>query len=187
MKSGIAALNLVKRQLPIKTKLQIYNALIKPHYEYCCLIWIPSLTQKQLSKIITLQKQALRIIYQANRMSHSNALFLKSNIVRFDLLFKKNVIEIFHKKYLGLLPNLLKNKIENIESSKNPRTLNLKIPHCYKKGDLFFELIDTWNNLPHDIKDPPINLLSSKRRIKSFIQSEYKQCHQKNCKSCEFI
>ena len=185
MKTGIAALNLVKRQLPIKTKLQIYNALIKPHYEYCCLIWIPSLTQKQLSKIITLQKQALRIIYQANRMSHSNTLFLNSNIVRFDLLFKKNVIEIFHKKYLGLLPNLLKNKIDNIESSKNSRTLNLKIPHGYKKGDLFYELTNTWNNLPHDIKDPPINLLSSKKRIKSFIQSEYKQCYQKNCKSCE--
>ena len=187
MKTGIAALNLVKRQLPIKTKLQIYNALIKPHYEYCCLIWIPSLTQKQLSKIITLQKQALRIIYQANRMSHSNALFLKSNIVRFDLLFKKNVIEIFHKKHLGLLPKLLKDKIENIESSKNNRTSNLKIPHVYKKGDMFYELINTYNNLPHHIKDPPTNLFSSKKRIKSFIQTEYKQCLLKNCKSCEVM
>ena len=138
-----------------------------------------------MSHIFFVSKQALRIIYQANRMSHSNTLFLNSNIVRFDLLFKKNVIEIFHKKHLGLLPNLLKNKIDNIESSKNSRTLNLKIPHGYKKGDLFYELTNTWNNLPHDIKDPPINLLSSKKRIKSFIQSEYKQCYQKNCKSCE--
>ena len=187
MKSGIAALNLVKRQLPIKTKLQIYNALIKPHYEYCCLIWFPSLTQTQLSKIISLQKQALRLIYLVNRLSHSNPLFLKSNIVRFDLLFKKNVIEIFHKKHLGLLPKLLKDKIENIESSKNNRTSNLKIPHVYKKGDMFYELINTYNNLPHHIKDPPTNLFSSKKRIKSFIQTEYKQCHLKNCKSCEVM
>ena len=185
MKSGIAALNLVKKQLPSRTKLQIYNALVKPHYEYCCLVWFPSLTQKQITKIVTLQKQALRLIYLANRLSHSNTLFLKSNIVRFDLIFKKTVIEIFHKKYLGLLPKLLKDKIEKIENSKNTRTHNFKIPHIYKKGDLFYEIINTWNNLPSDIKIPPAKLFISKKRIKTFIQSEYKPCQLKKCKSCE--
>ena len=185
MKSGIAALNMVKRLLPTKTKLQIFNSLIKPHYEYCYLVWFPSLNQKQITKITTLQKQALRLIYLANRMTHSKTLFQKSNIVRFDLIFKKSVIEIFHKKYLGLLPKLLSEKLDLIENSKNKRTQNLKIPHIYKKGDLFYELINTWNNLPPDIKIPPAKLFISKKRIKAFIQSEYKPCEKENCKSCE--
>ena len=120
------------------------------------------------------------MIYLANRLSHSNTLFLKSNLVRFDLIFKKTVIEIFHKKYLGLLPKLLHEKLDLIENSKNKRTQNLKIPHIYKKGDLFYELINTWNNLPPDIKIPPAKLFISKKRIKAFIQSEYKPCEKKN-------
>ena len=35
MKSGIAAINHVKKLLPTQTKLQIFNALVKSHYEYC--------------------------------------------------------------------------------------------------------------------------------------------------------
>lgn len=39
MKSGLAALNMVKKTLPARTKLQIFNGLIKPHYEYASIAW----------------------------------------------------------------------------------------------------------------------------------------------------
>ena len=84
-----------------------------------------------------------------------------------------------------LCGKLLSEKLDLIENSKNKRTQNLKIPHIYKKGDLFYELINTWNNLPPDIKIPPAKLFISKKRIKAFIQSEYKPCEKENCKSCE--
>ena len=47
MKSGLAALNMVKKTLPARTKLQIFNGLIKPHYEYASIAWSPSLTKAQ--------------------------------------------------------------------------------------------------------------------------------------------
>ena len=56
MKSGIGALNLIKHTFPIKTKLLIYNSLIKPHYEYVNIIWFTNLNKKQTNEIIKLQK-----------------------------------------------------------------------------------------------------------------------------------
>ena len=59
MKKGIAALNLVKKILPEKTKLQIYNSLIKPHYEYCSIAWIPGLNRNQIKTAIFMEADFL--------------------------------------------------------------------------------------------------------------------------------
>ena len=186
MKSGIAALNMVKKLLPFKTKLQIFNALIKPHYEYCAISWIPSLNPNQIEKIVKLQKRGLRLVYSANRMCHTSKLFINARITRFDLLFKKSCIELFHKKELNLLPEMLKTKLNKLESSKNKRTNNIKIPSIYKKGDLFYEILNCWNNLPSNIKEIPESLSKSKIAILNFINSEYSICNlsAKYCKSC---
>ena len=185
MKKGIAALNLVKKILPEKTKLQIYNSLIKPHYEYCSIAWIPGLNKNQIKRIINIQKQGLRLVYSVRRYHHTAQLFIKSNVTRFDLLFKKSVIELFHKKHLGMLPKMIEEKLNEFELSKNPRTRNMKIPHFYKKGDLFYEIVNCYNNLPEKIKEPPKRLFMSKKRIKEFINNEYIICKEKNCQSCE--
>ena len=185
MKSGIAAINHVKKLLPTQTKLQIFNALVKSHYEYCAMAWIPSLTKNQIQKIVKLQKHGLRLVYLTHKLAHSAHLFIKSNITRFDLLFKKTVIELFHKKYLGILPKMISDKLDEFEKSKNPRTKNLKIPNYYKKGNLFFEILNVWNNLPENIKNPPKKLFISKKRINEFIKKEYILCELKNCKSCQ--
>ena len=184
MKSGLAALNLVRNILPSKTKLQIFNGLIKPHYEYNSIIWSTNLNKKQVQKIINMQKRGLRLVYSANKLCHSSALFIKSNITRFDLLFKKTTIEIFYKRHFGTLPEMLSNKLNLIEKSKNSRTNNLKIPPIYKKGDLIYEIINNWNHLPTTIKTPPDIQFKSKKRISDFIKEQYEICNIEDCSSC---
>ena len=184
MKSGIAALNMVKRLLPTRTKLQIFNALIKPHYEYASIVWTPSLTKTQINKIIKLQKQGLRLVYSTHRMSHSSVLFIKSGITRFDLIFKKSTIELLHKAEQNLLPKKLAKAIKEITKSKNTRKNNIRIPTIYKKGDLFYEILNTWNNLPKEMKEIPPKYSKSKIMIDHFIKNEYEKCTTKNCKSC---
>ena len=39
-----------------------------------------------------------------------------------------------------MLPKMIEEKLNEFELSKNPRTRNMKIPHFYKKGDLFYEI-----------------------------------------------
>ena len=185
MKSGLAALNMIKKTLPTRTKLQIFNALIKPHYEYASIVWTPNLTKAQMNKIITLQKQGLKMVYSTHRMSHSSVLFIKSGITRFDLLFKKSVMELIHKHEQILLPRKLTKALNELTKSKNTRKNNFRIPSIYKKGDLFYEILNTWNNLPNDMKDIPATHSKSKSMISNFIKNEYELCTTKNCKSCE--
>ena len=185
MKSGLAALNMIKSVLPTRTKLQIFNSLIKPHYEYCSIIWSTKINKKQTQKIIKLQKQGLRLVYSANKLCHSSNLFLKSGITRFDLLFTKNTIELFHKKQLGIVPKLIKTTVDELCSSKNPRNNNLRIPSIYKKGDLMYELLNSWNNLPESIKTAPNKSFKSKKMISDFIKTKYEICQLKKCESCK--
>ena len=185
MKSGLAALNMIKKTLPTRTKLQIFNGLIKPHYEYASIAWSPSLTKAQTNKIISLQKQGLKMVYSTHRLSHSSTLFLKSGITRFDLLFKKSTIELFHKKEQNLLPRKITKALTELTKSKNPRNNNYRIPSIYKKDDLFYEILNTWNNLPDEIKKIPDKFFKSKKMIANFIKNEYDFCNIKNCKSCE--
>ena len=59
MRSGLRALYFVKHTLPTKTKLLIFNSLIRSHYEYCHQIWSTNLTKGQINEIIVLQKVRL--------------------------------------------------------------------------------------------------------------------------------
>jgi len=61
----------------------------------------------------------------------------------------------------------------------------MKIPHFYKKDDLFYGIVNCYNNLPEKLKEPPKRLFMSKKRIKEFINNEYIICKEKNCQSCE--
>ena len=148
-------------------------------------IWSTKINAKQTQQIIKLQKQGLRLVYSANRLSHSSYLFLKSRITRFDLLFTKYTIDLFHKNQLGLVPKLIKSTLDGLGSSKNPRNNNLRIPSNYKKGDLIYDLLNTWNNLPEGLKNCPKNTLQSKKMISEFIQTKYEICQLKHCDSCK--
>ena len=185
MKSGLAALNMVKKTLPTRTKLQIFNALIKSHYEYASIAWTPSLTKSQVKKIIKLQKQGLRLVYLTHRMAHSSSLFIKSGITRFDLLFKKSTMELMHKYKQNLLPRKLTKALNELTKSKNTRNNNYRIPAIYKKGDLFYEILNTWNNIPNEMKEIPNKHTTSKSMIKNFLKKQYEHCHVNNCESCK--
>ena len=188
MKSGIAALNFVKFLLPTKTKIQIFNGLIKPHYEYSSIIWSRNLNKKQIQQILTLQKKAIRLVFQAKRLSHTSILFKQTSITRFDYLLTKTSLDLFHRKTLNLLPNAI-TKLLDLPKYDRLRTShkdNLKIPDIYKKGDLIYELTKSWNECDHQIKEPSINQNIMKTNIKKYINSKIINCSAINCLPCKY-
>ena len=52
----------------------------------------------------------------------------------------------------------------------------MKIPSVYKKGDLFFEIINAWNNLPEKNKRTASKAIYIKKRIKEFLKNETAGC-----------
>ena len=188
MKSGIAALNFVKFLLPTKTKIQIFNGLVKPHYEYSSIIWSRNLNKKQLQQILTLQKKAIRLVFLTKRISHTSILFKQTSITRFDHLLTKTTLDLFHRKNLNLLPSAI-SKLLDLPKYDRLRTThkdNLKIPDTYKKGDLIYEITKSWNECDHQIKEPSINQNIMKTNIKKYINNKITNCTATNCLSCKF-
>ena len=58
---GIAILGRARKYLPIKYRLLLYNACIKPLFTYCCTVW-SNCSQTNLDELFKLQKRCARLI-----------------------------------------------------------------------------------------------------------------------------
>ena len=97
--SGLFALNQVKKILPENIMIMIYNSLIKCHLEYACIAW-GSNSSKKLDKIAKLQKKAVRIITNSKYNAHTDPIFGKLNILKFDDLVDSKIYEFLSKFFL---------------------------------------------------------------------------------------
>ena len=71
---NIFLINLLKNHAPIKTRIMAYNALIKSHLEYGCIIW--GQNASKIKTLIKKQKHSIRILAKSkNRISHTNKIF----------------------------------------------------------------------------------------------------------------
>ena len=73
-------------------------------------------------------------------------------------------------------------KHRNTRQTTDPH--RIRIPHKYKKGNCFFNLIDTWNKSSNDHKVAG-NDWSLKNMIKNDILEKLPVCEQKNCEICK--
>ena len=197
IKKGLYALNSVKYILPVHTKLLIFNALIKSHYEYAAIMWYPSLKGYQIKEIVKYQKRALRYVYVRHSRSHTADLFKKSGITRFDFLFVRLTLELVHNYRTGNQPTEISKLLNHFHFQKSNNTrssarFNFKIPPNLKKGHLFYDIMNCWNNSSQYIKKivydevrPGKNFTRKiKSRIKDYINSKYEICKKRNCYSC---
>ena len=73
----------VKFKICKKTLLSLYNSFIFPYLHYCNIIW-GNAPQYQLSKILKVQKRAVRIILNKGYRDHSRPLFDELNVLTID-------------------------------------------------------------------------------------------------------
>ena len=71
--SAISALKLIRSLISQSTAVQIYNALIQPHFDYCAPVW-DGLSSYLCEKLQKLQNRAARVILQANCEVNSSLL-----------------------------------------------------------------------------------------------------------------
>ena len=195
MNKGIAALSFVKFDLPTRTKILIYHALVKSAYEYATPIWSLNLNLGEINYIIRLQKRALRAVYRIKRMCHSIILFKKSGVIRFDFLFLKYTMELVFKFFTRELPEKILELLNHFEfprKLRNSEMYHFNIPEYYKKDDLYYEIMTTWNKIPSYMKEsiheealkekPSFQIVKS--LTKKYIESLYPECNKKPCVLC---
>ena len=106
--------NFVNRHILIT----IYFAVFDTHLKYVNLIWGQNLNV--VSRIVILQKKALRIMNFQSRDSHSSPLFKRNHILKLeDKILTENILFI-NKSLNNLLPAVFKNWFNSCKQSHLP-------------------------------------------------------------------
>ena len=103
---NIGILNRSKYFLNKQSLLLLYNGLILPYINYCCLVWgftYPT----YMNKIEILQKRAIRLVDSQTRLAHSDPIFQSLNILKVKDVAKQQLIAVMLRKFNRSLPNEL--------------------------------------------------------------------------------
>ena len=148
---------LLRSFITTKTAVQIYQALIQPHFDYCCSVW-DNLGETLSNKMQKLQNRAVSVITRSPYDASANPLLDSLHLDNLSLRRKKIKAKIMFKILKGDAPAYLQNlfsargtgyDLRNSEIKLNlpkPRTNYLKRSLCYRGALL-------WNSLPQNIYD----------------------------------
>ena len=85
----------VRYFLDKRTAHILYNSLILPYLNYCCLIWDINYNS-QVEKLVVLQKRAVRLIEYVYPPHSSEPIFKKYNILKLPDLAKSQMLIVMH-------------------------------------------------------------------------------------------
>ena len=77
----------------------LYNTLILPHLNYCLIVW-----GFEASRILLLQKRAMRTITNSWYRAHTTPIFKSLNILKINYLYWVMVLKFYYKLENKLLP-----------------------------------------------------------------------------------
>ena len=154
--SAIGALKRVRSFITIDASIQIYQALIQPHFDYCCTVW-DGLGETLSTKLQKLQNRAARVIMRSSYDTDASVLLDSLRWDNLSLRRQKLKLGLMFKTLKSNAPSYLQEffsirgtgyNLRNSEMRLNlpkPRTSYLKRSFCYSGALL-------WNSLPQEIK-----------------------------------
>ena len=155
---GLATLRRLRNTLPVSLKSGLFNALIRPHLDYCSVVW-QECSKVQQGKIEQIQNYSMRQILSMPPRTPSELL---RGILGWDQLAKRRSmlrLQLMHRCMHGLAPGYLCSRFQLNSSLPNyARTRGWNNIHLhrlntnwYKKSFEFMGAKD-WNSLPSDFK-----------------------------------
>ena len=132
----------------------MYCTLILPYLTYGILLW-GTAGKIDLSRLVKLQKRAVRIITNSSYLSHTKPLFEKYNMLDVYQLFNKELGIFMYKYHKGLLPSSFNNMFIDMKTIHNYNTRGKenyrhdihRLVSVLSLGPRF------WNSLPREIKE----------------------------------
>ena len=154
LQQAVNALLCTRNVLNYRSKLLLYHGAFKSHLDYCCITYLDKLSKKQINELLTLQKQAVRLIFRAKKRSHSSKLFRLSGIIPVTKLYEIEATKFIYKfknelscsqQPMAIREIILKTNTSRRNDSRVPETNKIVIPQEYKKGSCLFNLMEKWN------------------------------------------
>jgi hypothetical protein len=133
---SLGVLHRLKHQLPESILLQLYNSLILSHISYSISVW-GNVSMSDKKKIFVLQKKALRCISNSRYNCHTNPLFVKYNLMKFEDIYKLNCCRLYYSYKKDSLPtfhrSIFENQIQRNRITRQSRNIPTPIKQ-YKVG-----------------------------------------------------
>ena len=160
--------------------LCLYNALILPYINYCCLIWGSGYAHNT-KKLATIQKRAMRVVEGIHLPESSNPIFKKYNILKIQDIPKMQMMLVLHRHVCNDIPMIIKNlftmHVENNYSTRQSKhfteifsTKNYKLSVITCRGPRL------WNSIVcpmFNINEIPYCKEIMKKLIKHHLISQY--------------
>ena len=178
--SAIGALERVQPFISKETAIQIYNALIMPHFDYCSPVW-DCLSGYLSDKLQKLQNRAARIITKSPFDTSSDHLLSTLDWERLFLRRKKQKALMMFKSMNGLAPEYLQSlfsqrrSVYNLRDSEGKLTLP-KPSTNYLKRSFSYSGAMLWNNMPKSLKTA-VSVNHFKQLIKKLALADISDSH----------
>ena len=175
--SRIYLLSRIKKFLNMDARKAFYNGYILPIIDYCCIIW-GGCSNERLSRILKLQKRAIRLILDVDALTPSAPLFKDLGWMTIDSRIKYHTFLLVQKSLKGDAPLYLTEKFEYLSPNshcplRNSTQGNLIVPRCktelYKKS-FVYSGSTLWNQLPSNLRILT-NTNSFKYNLKNYLKN----------------
>jgi hypothetical protein len=173
---GLGAMSRAKNILPQKILLMLYHSMIYPYLTYCNIVW-GSASTAVLSRLIYLQKRAVRLITKSHFRAKTNPLFCRLSLLKVANLVDFQTAQFMYKVKSKQLPISCCNvvavaAVDRVYSTRNvsyfiiigSRT-NIREKSVNVHGPKL------WKSLPVEIQNAPSFCICKRSLIKYFMNS----------------
>ena len=157
----------------------LYSSLVLPYISYCAAVWGANYSTST-SRIVKLQKRAIRIIDKKPYLYPTSKLFTKYKILKLPELVKEQSILILLGKLNHSLPTPLSDMFTYCRPVGTRAVQHFKIPFAatnYKSFSLSHYASRTWNHIVcklfKDIENVPRSKHILKRHIREYLLKQY--------------
>ena len=164
-------LAIARHYVPSPSLLSIYHGSFSSHLSYGCQIWGQS--PNNYSKLVTIQKKALRIMNFSTNQEHTGPIFKKMNLLRIsDTILLGNIV-LTHKVLNAKIPdNLLKfltlrNDCHD-HYTKTSSIGSVSLPTVHRntgRNSIRYQCAITWNSMIKDLHSQKIDYVTKYKNI----------------------
>ena len=155
-------LSKVRTYLSTEHRVLFYNAYIKPHLDYCSLIW-SNTSNININKISRLQRRSCKLILGIEYNGLIDA-FQRLEILSFDQSIFLSKAKVMYKIHTNIAPSYLNEMFLMRDTTLNNTVSNLRSVACKNflipqakcnlfKGSLSYSGVMVWNSIPVSIKN----------------------------------
>ena len=156
--SSIGAIKRVRPFVPFTTLQYIYNSLVQPHFNYCCVVW-DNCNKTYADKLQKLQNRAARVLTSSSYDIAADFLLEKLGWRKLDTQRKLEKAVMVYKSLNGLAPDYLRpmfidrSSITNYSLRDTEGKLAIPKPRTnYLKNSFGYSGAVLWNSLPTELR-----------------------------------